>query len=76
MHVVSPTSCPREVLLYPMALMISSLWCCGLLCFDGRLVGIIVGCCVVILSFCDPSWVASRACRVWSDCGLSISICV
>ena len=58
-----------------MALMISGLWCCdGLLCFGITLVGNIVGCCVVILSLCSPSWVASSARRVWSACGVFSSI--
>jgi hypothetical protein len=33
LYVVSTTSYPREFLLYPMALMVYGLWCCGLLCF-------------------------------------------
>ena len=38
--------------------------------------GIMVGCCVFILSFCSPFRVASRACSVVSSCGVIISICV
>ena len=59
-----------------MALMISGLWCCGLLCLGSRSVGIMVGCSGFILSSCSPSCVASRACRVGSACGVIISICV
>ena len=33
-----------------------------------------MGCCVFALSFCSPSWVASRACNVLSSCGVVISI--
>jgi len=70
LYVVSTTNYPREFLLYPMALC-----CCGLLsCFGSRRVGIIVGCCVVILSFCSPSRVTSKVCRVWSACGMFSSI--
>ncbi len=59
-----------------MALRMSGLWCCGLLCFGSRPIGIIVECSVVFLSVCNPSWVASRACRAWSACGVLDSICV
>ncbi len=78
LYVVSSTSCPLEFLLYPMNVMMSGLWCCGLLCFGSRLIGIVVGYSVVILLCCSSSWVASRACRVWSACGvlISISVCV
>ena len=38
--------------------------------------GIIVGCSTFILSFCNPSRVASMACSVVSSCGIIISICV
>ena len=60
--------------MYPMALMISGLWCWGLLCLGRRSVVIMVGCCVFALSFCSPSWAASRACNVVSSCGVVISI--
>ncbi len=46
---------------YPMALIIPGLWCCGLLCFDSRLVGIMMGWCDVKMSFCRPSRVESIA---------------
>ena len=59
-----------------MALMMSGLWFCGLLCLGSSSVGIMVGCRVFILSFCTPSRVASRACIVVSSCGVIISICV
>ncbi len=32
LYVVFSTKCPSEFLLYPMALMMSGLWCFGLLC--------------------------------------------
>ena len=59
-----------------MALMMSGLLCFGLLCLGRMLVGIMVGCCVLSLSFCSPSCVASRACSVVSFCGVVISIFV
>jgi hypothetical protein len=46
------------------------------LCLGSRSVGIMVRCCVFILSSCSPSWVASRACRDGSACGDIISCCV
>ncbi len=49
--------------LYPMALYMPGLWCCGLLYFGSRLMGILVGSCGVDLSSCSPSWPASKACR-------------
>jgi hypothetical protein len=88
LYVVSSMKWPREFLLYPMALRISCLWwwlqkyqpvsCPNTnnLCFGRRLVFIIIRCHVVALSFCIPSWVSSRVCRVWSSCGLVTSICV
>jgi len=62
--------------MYPMAVMMSGLWCCGLLYLGSRAVGIMVGCCVFILSFRSPSRVASRACSVVYSCGVIISIYV
>jgi len=76
LYVMSSTSCLCEFLVYPMALVMFCLWCCGLLCLYSRSVGIMVGYCVFILSSCSPSWVASRAYRVGSACGAIISICV
>ncbi len=74
----SSTSCLSAFHRYPMALIMSGLWCIGLLCLGRRLVGIIVGCGVFSLSFWSPSFVASRASRVGSICGivLSIFVCV
>jgi hypothetical protein len=48
---MSSTSCPRKFFLYTMALIISDLWSCGLLCFGSRLIGMTVGCCAVVLVF-------------------------
>ena len=62
--------------MYPMALMMSGVWCCGLLCLGSRSVGIMVECCVIILSFCSPSRVSSRACSVVLSRDDIISICV
>ena len=76
LYVVSTANCPCEFLVYPMALMMSSSWCCGILCRGSSLVEIMVGCCVLLLSFCSPSWVASRACNVVSACNVVISICM
>jgi len=72
LYAVPSTSCPLEFFRYPMALMMFGLWCCGILRFGSRVIGIIVGCSVDVLSFCNPSW----ACRVWSACGVLNSICV
>ena len=47
---MSPTSFPWVFRVSPMALMMSGLWCCGLLCLGRRSVGIMVGCCVLALS--------------------------
>jgi hypothetical protein len=57
-----------------MALIMSSLWCWGRLCFGSRLAGTIVGCCVVVLLSCIPSGMDSRAYRVRSSCGVATSI--
>jgi hypothetical protein len=48
LYEVSSTSCPWEFLMYPIALIMSRLGCCGLLCFGSRLIDMIVGCCVVV----------------------------
>ena len=64
LYVLSSTKCPRGFRLYPMALMIYGLRCCCRLRFGSRLVRINVGCCVNVLSFCIPSSVHYRACRV------------
>ena len=76
LYAVSSTSFPLEFLLYPMALMMPCLWCCGLLWLGSRLIETIVGCSVVVLSVCSSSWVFSRACRVWSACGMLNYVCV
>ena len=76
LYMVSSTRYPREFLLHPMALTMSCVLCFSRLCFGSSLVGIIVGCCVVVLSFCIPSWVDSRTCKVWSSCGVFTSICM
>ena len=70
LYVVSSTRRPCEFLMYPMALMMSSLWCFGLLCFGSMFSGIMVGCFIVSVSFCRPSCVAYSVCSVWSSCGL------
>ncbi len=51
LYVGSESREPLEFIVYPMALMMSSLWCFGLLCFGRILLGIMVGCFVFILSF-------------------------
>jgi hypothetical protein len=59
--------------MYLVALMLSALWCFGLLCFGRILLGMMVGCFVIILSFWSPSCDASIGCRVWSSCILIVS---
>jgi len=53
--VVYATKAPREFMMYPTALMMSGLWCYGLLCFGRNVLGIIVGCFMFALSFWSPS---------------------
>ena len=55
LYVVSFTSCPYEFFMYPMALIMSGLWRFDLLCFDSRVMVIIVGSCGVALSSWNPS---------------------
>ena len=43
LYVVSSTRRPCEFLAYPMALMISGLWCFGILCFGSLFSGIMLG---------------------------------
>ncbi len=43
LYVVSSISMPCEFILYPTALIMSGLWCVGLLCFGRMLVGMMVG---------------------------------
>jgi hypothetical protein len=38
--------------MYPMALMMIGLWCSGLLRFESKFLGLMVGCFIVFLSFC------------------------
>ncbi len=61
-----------------MALMVSGLWCVGLLCFGRILLGMMIGCFECILSFWSPSCVASFDCSAWSSCVLIVynSVCV
>jgi len=49
LYVGSATRAPREFMLYPMALMMSGLWCFGLLCV-GYDVGMFYFCFVVLES--------------------------
>jgi len=74
LYVVSFTSWPCESFLYQMALIMSGLWFFGLLCFDNRVMSIIVGSCDVALLSCSPSLPASKACREWFSCGVAVSI--
>jgi hypothetical protein len=53
--------------------MMCGLCSCGRLCVGSSRVGIMVGCCVVILSSYNHSRVESRACKVWSSCGVVAS---
>ena len=63
-------------MLYPMALMMSGLWCFGLLCFGNIVLGMTVGCFKFALSFWSPSCAASVDCNVWSSCVVVVSMCV
>jgi hypothetical protein len=74
-YVVSSIS-PREFRLYPTALMMSGFKRYDCLCSGSRHVRISVECCVVILSFYVPSWVDSRAYKVWSSRGVVTYFCV
>jgi hypothetical protein len=73
LYMVSSTRRPCEFLMYPMALVMSSLWCFGLLCFGSMFSGIMMGCFIVSLSFCRPCCVACSVCGVWSSCGVVVS---
>ena len=73
LYVVSSTRSPCEFLMYPMALMMSSLWSFGLLCFGRMFSEIMVWCFIVSLSFCRPSCVACSVCSVWISCGVVVS---
>jgi len=78
LYVGSATRVPLEFIMYPMALMMSGLWCFGLLCLGRILLGMMVGYVVFNLSFRIPSCVASIECRVWSSCVVIVSksVCV
>ena len=71
---VSATRAPREFLLYPMALMMSGLWCFGFLCFGRIMLGMMVECFIFALSGWSPSCVASMECYVWSSCVVVVSM--
>jgi hypothetical protein len=73
---MSTARTPREFILYPTALMMSGLWCFGLLCFDRIMVGRMVEWFVFALSFWSPSSVASMDCYEWSSCMVVISTCI
>ncbi len=73
LYVGSTTRAPLAFMMYPMARMMSGLWCFGLLCFGRMLLGMMVGCFVCILSFWSPSCVASIDCSVWSSCMVIVS---
>ncbi len=51
LYVGSATRAPREFMLYPMALMMFGLWCCGLLCFGSIVLDMMVRCLMFALSF-------------------------
>jgi hypothetical protein len=60
LYMMSSTTIPCGFIMYPIALMMYGLCCLGLLCFGNSVVGILmVGCFVVLLSFCSPSCVGS-----------------
>jgi hypothetical protein len=65
---MSATRAQREFMMYPMALMMSGLWCVGLLCFGRIVLGMMMGCLWFALSFLSPSCVASINFIVWSSC--------
>ncbi len=51
LYIGSASRAPLEFIVYPMALMMSGLWCFGLWCFGRILLGMMVGCFEFILSF-------------------------
>ncbi len=63
-------------MLYPMALIMSGLWCFGLLCFGRIVVGMMVGLFIFALSFWSLSFVASMDCDVWFFCVVDVSMCI
>ena len=76
LYAVSTTRAPREFMMYPMALMMSGLWCFGLLCFGRIVVGMMVGWFIFALSFWSPSFLASMDCNEWSYCVVVVSMCI
>ena len=74
LYVGPATRAPREFMLYPMALMMSGLWCFGLLCFGSIVLGMMVGCFIAALSFWSPSCAASVDCNLWSSCVVVVSM--
>jgi hypothetical protein len=67
------TRAPLEIILYPMAHMMSGLWYFG---FWRIVLGRMVGCLIYALSFWISSCVASMDCNVWSSCIAVVSMCV
>ena len=66
---MSATRAPRELTLYPMALMMSNLWCFGILCFGRIAVGLMVGWFIFALSLGSPFlwllWIVMCDLLVW-----------
>ena len=75
LYVFSSTLCPLVFRVYPMALIISSLWCCGHLFYGRNRFGIMVGCDIVALSPWSPPSVDSRDCRLRSCYDAPASLC-
>jgi len=73
LYVGSATRAPLEFIMYPMALMMSGLWCFGLFCFGRIVLGMMVRCFIFILTFWNPSYVASIYCSVWAPCVMIVS---
>jgi hypothetical protein len=73
LYVVSSNNYPRELCLHMMALMLSSLWWCGHLCFGSRLVKINVG---VVLLFSRVAFLRGRPLGFVRSCVFDTSICV
>ena len=55
-------------MMYPMALMMSGLWCVGLKYFGRIVMDMMVGCVMFALSFWRPSRVDLMDCNAWSSC--------
>jgi hypothetical protein len=77
-YVVSSSRCPLVFRLYPMALMMSGLWCCGRLFFGRSRFGImvVVNVANVALPSWSPSCVESRDFRVRSCCSVPAFVSV